>query len=251
MFYNKYLYENKIPLPFKELINTDTKKALEMYLHLPVFYENKCLYSKYHCRHEHLLYMNNRKWYEALDERKGYMNKLYNLGIVIEFLIDNNLQEIADNIINGLKKIWVSMEWDDLVYCMNNYRTSYELKNRKNKETGKVEIIKKYNISERFRWEHAMHFIEYEVLTNFNSPTRCFSITQSGYPFFSCLLNFEKSSVKGKSMEKDVENILNLFINENSLVAKTDYFRFYKEKQESWGKVHEYSFEKYKRMNNL
>ena len=238
MFYNKYLYENKMPLTFKELLETDTKKALEIYLHLPAsYYKNYYLYLKYDCRHEYLLYRNCNKWYEALDERKRFMNKLYNLGIVIEFLIDSNLQETADNIINGLKKIWISMEWDNLVYCMDNYRTSYELKNKKNKETGKIEIIKKDKPSERLRWNHAMHFIEYKVLTYFNCPASDFTITRSKEPFLMCLLNFEKENVKGKSMEEDVQNILNLFIDENNLIAKTDYFRFYKEKQESWGKV--------------
>lgn len=229
MFYNKYLNNNKILFTYKKLINIDIKKAFDVYLHLPKYFKEKYLYSRYKCRHELTLFYNNHLM--KLEERKPLLNDITNLGLIIEFLIDNDLKKKADDIINKLKKIWCNVMYERFVFFMNEYRTAYTLKKKKNIKTKKYELIKVYDLEKRCRFLQAIQHIEYNVLDTFNQPIAAFTLRWYRDPYFYYLFRFELESI-------DVSFILNHYIDENSFIRKSDYYFFYEGIQKSYGIVY-------------
>lgn len=236
MYYNKCLYENKIPLPYKYLTNKDIKKSFYYYLHLPVNFNFKILYSRYKCRHEFVL-CQNKGWYMRLEQRKYLMNEIVNIGLIITFLLDNNLTQTADKITKELNNIYFNIQYDLFINFLNEYRTAYIIKKKKNKQTGEYKECKDYDIAKQFKIMSFLGHIERNILDVANQPSKSFTINY--YPFGYYLLIYEDSKFEEKFQE-----IFNYFIDENSLINKSDYFKDYEMVIETWGTVYKQNYNK-------
>lgn len=248
MFYLKSLNKNKFLIPYKKIKINNTDKDFNTYLHLPDFFRYKYLFYGYTCRHERYFYRIKTErvnMFKNLKTRKQYMNKIVNLSILLSFLINDNpytafdystafkiqnRKEEANEIIKELKKIWVNYIYEDFIFCLNKYKSAYKLINKKNNKTGKIEKIKKYDIAKRYSYLHSISFIEYHILDIFNKPVEAFSI--NSFPILLYIMSFEKFP-----MEKEIENILERYIDKKDFINQTDYYSDDYIDQEFWEKI--------------